>query len=240
MCNRCFGLHKEIEVQLPEDELWELFRAAHQQYQSQIIQGHKAYTRFVNDLISYHIYIQSSNEHIIRTHIQNVSTLHELLTTRMDLVEEFFNWSTFTMDDYALMLQRFNSTEPSSRSEVIAYFSDRQLQIITEFCNRHRFFTHTIEAKEIRDFFLCRLTKPLIAINSVPVIFLLNALHHAGLICQYWQDRIARHQMLAPQSTMKPFSSSALSSRLSEARHQLVSPLQEPYGELIKQLIEKM
>ena len=52
-CSVCCA--KKAENELPENELWQLYRAAYEQYQSEIRNGEKAYSRYVNDFYYYHL-----------------------------------------------------------------------------------------------------------------------------------------------------------------------------------------
>lgn len=226
---------------LPKEELWELYHAAYEQYQSEVISGEKKYSRFVNDFISYHLYLGSSDPSVIREHIRNVSAMHELLTDRIDLVEEFFSLQSFSKEDYIQMSHRFNTSDHEVKIPVIiAHFSDSQLSLITHFANEADLFVDLVDVETMRSFFNCTLKKPLVANNSTPVLLLLNVLSQQYMITHSWQQLVASNKLLAPRRTMKPYSKTALSSRLYEAVMKQGHPMEEPYGSLIKKLKETM
>lgn len=87
LCLQCSNHCPEQENEPSKDELWTLFRAAYEQYQSEIVNDSKLYDRYVNDFISYHLPVFSQEEESIRNHFRNLFSIYELLTTRKDLVE---------------------------------------------------------------------------------------------------------------------------------------------------------
>ena len=79
MCPYCNSCSKKSEKELPENELWLLFRAAYEQYKSEILNGEKAYSRYVNDFFSYHLPVVSMNEADTRLHVMHVCAVKEML-----------------------------------------------------------------------------------------------------------------------------------------------------------------
>ena len=71
MCPCCASRTKKVENELPQNELWQLYRAAYEQYQSVIIKGEKSYSRYVNDFIYYHLPCTSIREADIRLHVMD-------------------------------------------------------------------------------------------------------------------------------------------------------------------------
>ena len=91
LCPCCVNCAKKVEKELPKDELWQLYCAAYEQYQSEIINGEKSYSRYVNDFYYYHLPAMNMSESDARVHIMNVCGLKELLENRRDLVDAFFS-----------------------------------------------------------------------------------------------------------------------------------------------------
>ena len=104
-CNNHFT---NQEIELSKDELWDLFKVSYKHYQTEVINDRKIYNRYVNDLISYHLPVFTSDEEAIRKHFQNLFCVYELLTDRKDLVEKYFTKSTFEKTDFSKMLNEFN------------------------------------------------------------------------------------------------------------------------------------
>lgn len=241
MCSHCLTSKKDIEQEFPEDELWELYQAAYVQYRSEVMNGDKKYDRFVNDFISYNIFIGSSDSSQIKEHIRNVSALYELLTCRIDLIKEYFTLPTFDKEAYFQMNHRFNTTDFVEKlPAIIGVFNDQQLGLITHFANEAKLFVSKVDVKTMHSFFACSLKKSLFVNHSAPVLLLLNVLSICKFIDNRWKQMVADNGLLAPTRTMKPFSRTALSSRLYDAVKHQASPLQEPYGSLIKKLQETM
>lgn len=71
---------------MPENELWQLYRAAYEQYQCEILKGEKNYSRFVNDFFAYHLPTSCTGEEQMRLHVMHVFSVKELLEERRDLV----------------------------------------------------------------------------------------------------------------------------------------------------------
>ena len=113
---------------MPKDELWQLYCAAYKQYQSEIINGEKSYSRYVNDFYYYHLPVMNVSESDARVHIMNVCGLKELLENRRDLVEVYFSKEKFEEEDYQQMSRLFDSGESLiPEKECLARFSDQQI-----------------------------------------------------------------------------------------------------------------
>ncbi|MBQ1581496.1 MAG: hypothetical protein II107_03375, partial [Prevotella sp.] len=135
MCPCRVGCSKKIETELPENESWQLYRTAYEQYQSEILNGEKSYSRYVNDFIYYHLPCLSIREADIRLHVMHVFALKELLEERRDLVDAFFSKDVFEEKDFLLMDALFNKGKNLEEPEPVclAHFSDGQISLITNF-----------------------------------------------------------------------------------------------------------
>lgn len=242
MCNRCLVQCTRTEIEQPEvDELWVLFRAAHEQYQSQIVNGKKLYHRFVNDFISYHLPYFGQDEHRIRMHISNVSSLYELLTERHDLIKRFFVKENFTYEDCQTMLREFNTVElVYDHSRQMARFNDDQIILLMKYINEEKLFDHDIDEFELRGFFSCTLKESLVARKTTWLLLLLNALAHEKLLVRGWQKLIVENQLLKSNKARKPITKSAISSNISRKRNVLCQSGSEldPFKSLIIKLKE--
>ncbi|MBQ0088511.1 MAG: hypothetical protein KBT27_04170, partial [Prevotellaceae bacterium] len=145
---------------MPENELWQLYRAAYEQYQSEIKNGEKAYSRYVNDFVSYHLPCVCMNEEAIRLHLMRVFALKELLEDRTDLVEAFFTKTSFTQEDFLLMNQLFNKGMKIVEPEPVflAHFNDEQISLIREFAKSATLFQPEASKEDIKNLFECKLT----------------------------------------------------------------------------------
>jgi len=239
LCSRCLRQCTKTEIEQPEvDELWALLCAAYKQYQSEIVNGKKLYHRFVNDFISYHLPFFSEDEHLIRMHIKNVSSIHELLTERFDLIEKHFGKASFVYEDCMAMLKEFNTVEKVyGHTQQMGWFNDAQILLLVEYINHEELFDHDVNESELKGLFACSLEKPLIVTNMTWFLLLLNALYYHKFLVRGWQTLIAENQLLMSNKAKKPISKSAISSNISRKKRNTLLE-QEPFKELIFKLKE--
>ena len=202
---------------LPKDELWQLYRAAYEQYQLEILNSDKAYHRFVNDFFSYHLPIGSLNETDFRLHIMRVFAMKELLEERKDLVEMYFKKDNFEHQDYLKMNDLFN-TGHKAKKDNLANFENRQINLITEFANRTSLFATKVTANTVKELFECKLGVPIQATNNRHVALFFGALRDYGLLPFAWQKIIAEHKLISSSETNEPLSASQLRCGLSQAK----------------------
>lgn len=197
------------------------------------------YDRYVNDFVSYHLPVFSSEELIVRNHFKHVFSLYELLTTRKDLVTKYFTKSSFEKGDFETMVYEFNHIEVVVENpRILASFTPEQIRLITKFANESNFFVDGIDEETMDGFFKCELDESLVVVNMRQVLQLLYALSIEKMIPHNWVSLIADNQLLTPKSTGKASKRGAISSRLSELK---ASSAKFPSGEFLdfaKQLKE--
>ena len=239
LCLQCSDHCPKQEIELSKDELWTLYRAAYEQYKSEILNDGKLYDRYVNDFVSYHLPVFSSEEQIVRNHFKHVFSLYELLTTRKDIVTKYFTKSSFEKGDFETMVYEFNHIEVVVESpRILASFTTEQIRLITKFANESNFFVDGIDEETMDGFFKCALDESLVVVNMRQVLQLLYALSIEKMIPHNWVSLIAGNQLLTPKSTGKASKRGAISSRLSELK---ASSAKFPSGEFLdfaKQLKE--
>lgn len=240
MCSRCLRQCTKTEIEQPEvDELWALFRAAYEQYQLEIVNGNKLYKRFVNDFISYHLPFFTDDEHLIRMHIRNLSSVYELLTERNDLIDIYFNKDSFVYENYVTMTEQFNTVKRVYDYNVeMGWFNDDQLAILVKYINEEEIFEEDITVSELRDFFGCSLEKPLVVRKMAWFLLLLNALAYRELLVRCWQKLIAENKLLQSNKSSKPVTITAISSNISRKRKDFVDDGSAivPFNNLIEKL----
>ena len=239
MCLQCSNHCPEQENEPSKDELCTFFRAAYEQYQSEIVNDSKLYDRYVNDFISYHLPVFSQEEESIRNHFSNLFSIYELLTTRKDLVEKFFKLPEFGKKDFLEMVHSFNHIEYVVETpHSLATFNENQIRLITQFANESNFFVDTVDERTVDLFFRCKLKRPLVVQNMRHVLQFMFALSMQKMIPHNWVSLIADNKLLSPQKTMKPSSRGAISSRLTELRASTQPFPNEAYSNLVNQLKE--
>ena len=220
MCPCCESCTKKDETELPKDELWQLYRAAYEQYQSEILYGEKDYSRYVNDFIHYHLPCTIIREADIRLHVMHVFALKELLEERRDLVNAFFSKDCFEEKEFFLMNDLFNKgkrlDEPGP--VYLAHFSDEQIRIITNFVCSTSLFKSVVTESDIKDLFECRLSVPLQAMVNRNVSIFFGKLREHGLLPYSWQMIIESHKLVSSSVNNEPLRASQLRCGLSQAR----------------------
>lgn len=217
MCPCCA---KNAENELPKDELWQLYRAAYEQYQSEILNGEKVYSRYVNDFIYYHLPCTSIREADIRLHVLHVFALKELMEERRDLVEAFFSKDGFEEKDFLIMDDLFNKGKSLEESEPVylAHFNDEQILLITTFANSTSLFKSEVTEGDIKNLFECRLTVPLQATVNRYVAIFFGKLREHGLLPYSWQKIMENHKLVSSSVNNEPLRASQLRCGLSQAR----------------------
>ena len=206
---------------MPKNELWQLYRAAYEQYKSEIKNGEKAYSRYVNDFFSYHLPCAYMKEEAIRLHVMRVFALKELLEDRTDLVEAFFTKTSFTEEDFVLMNNLFNKgmkiVEPEPVS--LAHFNDEQISLIREFAKSATLFQPEASEEDIKNLFECKLSHPLQATVNRNVALFFGKLRDKGLIPHAWQMIIEENKLVSSSSNNQPLRASQLRCGLAQARN---------------------
>ena len=150
----------------------------------------------------------------------HLSSLHELLTERRDLVKRYFSKPNLTNDEYVQMHHEFNSTNyvPKTRPEVIANFNDGQLSLIANYVNKAKLFDSVVSPEQMKAFFECRLEEPLTANNLGHVALFIESLSQTAprMVCYGWKKMVAEHGMLRVKFNKRICTATAISSRLSE------------------------
>ena len=206
---------------MPENELWQLYRAAYEQYQSEILNGEKAYSRYVNDFYSYHLPCAYMNEEAIRLHVMRVFALKELLEDRSDLVEAFFTKDSFCEEDFFQMDYLFNKGMKIVEPEPVflAHFNDEQIYLITKFAKEASLFQPPASEEDIKNLFECKLSHPLQATVNRHVALFFGKLRDKGLIPHAWQMIIEENKLVSSSFNNEPLRGTQLRCGLSQARY---------------------
>ena len=170
---------------MPDNELRQLYRAAYGQYQCVILNGEKAYNRYVNDFFAYHLPSVGLNEADMCLHVMHVFAVRELLELRRDLVDVFFTKDKFEEKDYLKMDKLFNSRKAIDVKPIaLADFSDAQIEKLKVFVNSKDIFVDELETNDIKKLFACKLEHPLQASSNRNVAIFLGWLRYYKKVCQ--------------------------------------------------------
>lgn len=205
---------------MPENELWQLYRAAYEQYQSEILNGEKIYSRFVNDFYSFHLPCAYMNEDAIRLHVMRVFALKELLEERSDLVEAFFTKDSFSEEEFLKMDYLFNKGMKLEEPEPVflARFNDVQIRLIAKFAKSASLFKPEASEEDIKNLFECKLSHPLQATVNRHVALFFGKLRDHGLLPHSWQKIMEDNKLVSSSFNNEPLRGSQLRCGLSQAR----------------------
>ena len=238
MCTRCLGQCKDIESEQPKDELWTLYRAAFELYQSEVLTGEQKHSRYVNDFISYHLPFFGENKEAIKAHSRNLAIMHELLMERQDLVVAFFCKDDFTEEDYHKMHKLFNTTNHVSDVQPrLASFTKEQISLITGFVNGVNLFSVSVSESDMVRLFECSLVHPVKATCNRRMAIFFDALRSEALLPFAWQKIIADNQLVTSSKTEKPLTAKQIGLSLTQAKR-LTNGDRNQYYELAKHLKE--
>ena len=223
---------------MPKDELWQLCRAAYEQYQCDFLQGRKAYVRYVNDFISFHLPAVGLNDADIRLHFMHVCAIKELLEERHDLVEVFFSNDKFGKEDFSRMYSLFDTGKTLERKPVcLAHFSKEQLNLIANFVRTDEMFGEKTPIRDIKNLFECKLTMPIQTHSNRKVAVLFGSLCYHGLIPYNWQFILEKYKLISSSATNEPLRASQIRNALAQARQSKVDDFEATCKELAKELL---
>ena len=191
---------------MPGDELWQLCRTAFEQYKSEIINGEKTYSRYLNDWFYYNLPASGLSEADMKTHFMHVCELRELLE--------------FKKKDFLQMFNLFNSGKCiQPKPEFLAHFSNEQIARITEFATTTSLFRDDVTEEDMRNLFECRLQRPLQANNNRNIALFFGALREHGLLPFQWQMILERNKLLSSSTNNEPLRASQIRCSLSQAKN---------------------
>jgi hypothetical protein len=189
-------------------------------YKSEIINGKKSYSRYVNDLFYYNLPASGLSEADMKTHVLHVCELRELLEERRDLVDAFFSKDKFERKNFLQMFHLFNSGMcVETTPDFLAHFSNEQIARITEFATTTSLFRVDVTEEDMRNLFECRLQRPLQANNNRNIALFFGALREHGLLPFQWQMILERNKLLSSSANNEPLRASQLRCSLSQAKN---------------------
>lgn len=226
-----------------DEQLFQLLLEASLTYQTEVIQHNKLFHRYAEDFINMHTYIDATDAASKNLHNRNLHIIKNLFRDNEPLVREYFN-SSFSLSAATSLMNTFDTIaavtydktgQTSQALPDFGYtFNTRQLRIIHHFAKEYHIFKITPSLQDIKDLFTCKLQEPLQAANNGHVALMFSELYKAHTIGHNWQYIIESRRLIYSSKSLKPLSSNALSSGLSQSRH-LKRDI-EKYEELIKAL----
>lgn len=212
-----------------------LYKAAYELYQSEIIEGHKLYNRYVNDFLNSHVYTDYVDAARMNEHKKNFHIMEELLTVRKDLILRYFSKEKMCVSDYLIMHQEFNTTQlpfDSDASSTVCSFSasipykpdfqcsfnSKQIKLITHSMNAVHLFSPDVSETQVKALFACCLEYPLKSACNRRVAFFFDALCGHKLISSRWQHAIDKNGLILSSTKNVLLNNCKLSTALNEAK----------------------
>jgi hypothetical protein len=232
---------------MTDKEMWALCESAHRQYQTDVLQQKTCYPRFVNDFLSYNLFVSSFNLERWRVHALNLVRMHDLFKHRPDLVHHFFGKKDYTEEDHARLMELFTKGEPlaealshSSRRNFLCILNRAQLELMTEYVNRQGFFAKQLTSHEVYSLFACENQAPLKLRNNGEFAFFLFCLQTADVVQGRWQKILADTGNILSSSSGKVWTAYCISSSLNSYRKQIGDMDKfTPFAKQIKALEKK-
>ena len=231
MCFRSEKQGNPKKGKASQDELWELYETAYQQFQKEFVTGRKTYHRYVTDFIGFNLLIDSSDISSWKQHTMNINSMFDLLANRKDLVLKYFSQEGLTRHEFKKLQHEFNTTETVAEESndygamadfmptSLSYFNDIQLSLIANMVNEAHLFVSDVTKEDMEKFFSCSLDRPLQVSNNGLAALFLDCLRSEHLISHNWQKVIADYQLLCSYKTKKVLKRTDISTSLSEYRN---------------------
>ena len=200
-------------------------------YEREVIKEGKSYIRFVNDYCNeIALYPdESKNKKAAKLFIK------ELLKTRQDLVERYFNENHFEYLDYLQLKAEYNSTtktelEPKKEKELSkpimskpqktfdCNFEDWQLEILTKCVNEINLFTQDITTDIMKSVFACEQGIQLHTNNNRLLAKFLDTLGLKGMITEYWQSVCEAKELFLSSEKGQPLNRNDLATATNKSR----------------------
>ena len=213
------------------DEFIALLSEARDFYLQDVIVNGKRYSRYVDDFINSHRYINCDNAVCKNCHEMNIHIVKGLLTDCAGLVKKFFTADTFTFEDCMRLKWKYDFYESSpgnpgadnpTRIPTLSFgcnFSREQMKGIVACATAfHLFCVSTLCIEDMEALFSCREDFSIRVNNVRHVAVMFDALLENRLIEPYWQSVLDKGRFLVSKDGRSYVSASSLSTALSIAR----------------------
>ncbi|MEI3153705.1 MAG: hypothetical protein V8S95_00225 [Odoribacter sp.] len=232
------------------EELFELLSEARELYLQNVIVDGKRYSRYVDDFINSHRYINCNNAVCRNCHEMNIHIVKGLLTECAHFIEPLFTASDFSSEKCMELRRRYDRSEPlptpvEHRTDKVAdapplsfgcNFTQEQITGIVSCANTyHLFYISMLCVEDMEALFSCKEGFHIRVNNLRHVVILFDALLENSFIQSHWQSVLDKGQFLQSKDGMRFITTSNLSSALSAVRKNMTSVA---YG--IKRVIKEL
>lgn len=195
-----------------------------------IVDG-KRYSRYVDDFINSHRYINCDNAVCQNCHEMNIHIVKGLLTDCPHLIQPLFSAPSLSFEECMELKRKYDTSELASSDYNPAKFflsfdcslSRKQLAGIVSCANTYHLFCSSVTIDDMESLFSCKRGFSL-RVNSVRrVAILFDALLEHSFIQAQWQTVLSKGKFLRTKDGKGFVSATSLSSALSAMRNGMTS-----------------
>ncbi|NPD91591.1 hypothetical protein [Xylanibacter muris] len=224
--------HFDTEQDVAE-ELFELLSEARELYLQNVIADGKRYSRYVDDFINSHRYINCDSAVCRNCHEMNIHIVKGLLTECAHLIQPLFTTSHFSFEECMELRRQYDRSDPLPTPAVhrtdkvtdappLSFgcnFTQEQMTGIVSCANTyHLFCVSMLRVEDMEALFSCKEGFHIRVNNLRHVVILFDALLENSLIQSRWQSVLDKGRFLQSKDGTRFISASSLSSALSVAR----------------------
>ncbi|WP_443897996.1 hypothetical protein [Paraprevotella clara] len=247
-----FGEDEHLHVIAEQDaakELFALLAEARTIYLRDVVAGGKRYSRYVEDFVNSHRYIDCDRAVCRNCHEMNIHIVKGVLNDRAHLIRQLFTAADFSFEKCMELKRTYDMSVPSHPAmhrngglpdtHPLSFgccFTRKQMEGITACADAYRLFcVSPLRIKDMEALFACEEGFCLRVNNIRRVAILFDALLEHSLIQANWQAVLANGRFLQTKDGNGFVSASSLSSALSAMRNNMTSTA---YG--IRQAIDEL
>lgn len=230
--------------------MFELLSEARELYLQDVIVGDKRYSRYVDDFINSHRYINCNSAICRNCHEMNIHIVKGLLNECAHLIQPLFAASDFSFEKCMELRRMYDRSEPLPppiahhtdgfiKAPPLSFgcnFTQEQMTGIVSCANTyHLFCVSMLCVEDMEALFSCKEGFHIRVNNLRHVVILFDALLENSFIQSRWQSVLDKGRFLQSKDGSRFISASNLSSALSAVRKNMTSVA---YG--IKRVIKEL
>ena len=214
--------------------MFELLSEARELYLQDVIVGDKRYSRYVDDFINSHRYINCNSAICRNCHEMNIHIVKGLLNECAHLIQPLFAASDFSFEKCMELRRMYDRSEPLPppiahhtdgfiKAPPLSFgcnFTQEQMTGIVACANAyHLFCVSTLRIEDMEALFACKKGFCIRVNNIRHVAVLFDALLENTFILPHWQSVLDKGRFLLSKDGTRYVTASSLSSALSAARN---------------------
>lgn len=216
------------------EELFELLSEARELYLQDVIADGKRYSRYVDDFINSHRYINCNSVVCRNCHEMNIHIAKGLLTECAHLIQSLFVAADFSFEKCTELRWHYNRSEPlpppvkhradgETKAPPLSFgcnFTQEQMTGIVSCANTyHLFCVSEVCIEDMEALFSCKEGFHIRVNNLRHVVILFDALLENSFIQSRWQSVLDKGRFLQSKDGTRFITASNLSSALSAVRN---------------------